>query len=331
MLINYNVSSFIPNQDANVKHPLPRGRYFTFLHEADTQVCTKEQYIAYRKIGRLFFAEIKCVIDQDKQVVLNNTLPTFWMVFQLMGTSSVATATKSALDTQQYHGFFRENNDTPYVLKTGKVWLILIGMQIDNKAGFDQEWPTLASKIDESFYLLPPLKIAFRNRKILESIQRIKNVPFSLDYKLQNQVVQLMETYHGDLREHAKSIQPEDISLFHRAKDYIVAHYRDEDININRIAQELLTSDRTLYRIFKENGLTINKAIQTIRIYKGREMLRETNASVDMIAFHLQFSTAKYFIKQYVKYFGHTPATERKLHPPPAEPDDEDDDPHESN
>src|SRR5690606_5380236 len=90
--------------------------------------------------------------------------------------------------------------------------------------------------------------------------------------------------------------------------------------NIQRIADELLTSERTLYRVFKDNGLTVNSAIRTIRIHKGREMLRTSNKSVDMIAFTLQFSTAKYFIKTYVRYFGHTPAMERKLHPPPPEP-----------
>ncbi len=329
MLINYNVSSFIPKQDTNAKHPLPRGRYFTFLQETDTQVCTQDQYIASRKIGQLFFAEIKCTLDQDKHVVLHNPQPNFWIAFQLMGTSSLASTSKSMLDAQQYQGFFHENTDTKYVLKKGKVWMMLIGMHMDNKTGFDQEWPRLASKVDQPFYLLPSVKIAFRNRKILETIQRIKNVPFSLGYQLQHQVIQLLDAYHRDLREHAKSIQPDDISLFHRAKDYIVAHYRERDININSMAHALLTSDRTLYRIFKENGLTINRAIETIRIYKGREMLRETNTSVDMIAFHLQFSTAKYFIRRYVKYFGHTPATERKLHPPPADTDEDDEDPYE--
>src|SRR5690606_29694807 len=115
-----------------------------------------------------------------------------------------------------------------------------------------------------------------------------------------------METYHGDLLEHAKSIQPEDLSLFYKAKEYIKAHYMDEDIDIYRMADALLTSDRTLYRIFKEHRLTVNSAIQTMRIHKGREMLRSTHDSVDIIAFHLHFATAKYFIKQYVKYFGHT-------------------------
>jgi len=129
-----------------------------------------------------------------------------------------------------------------------------------------------------------------------------------------------MEIYHGDLLEQHKSVQQEDISLLHRAKAYIYANYRNEEINIRHIADALLTSERTLYRIFKDHGLTVNSAIQTIRIHKGREMLRTSELSVDMIAFALQFSSAKYFIKTYIRYFGHTPAMERKLHPAPPEP-----------
>ncbi|MCS4223948.1 helix-turn-helix transcriptional regulator [Sphingobacterium sp. BIGb0165] len=100
----------------------------------------------------------------------------------------------------------------------------------------------------------------------------------------------------------------------------------DEEINIQTIAIALLTSERTLYRIFKDKNLTVNSAIQTIRIYKGREMLRTTDLSVDMVAFNLQFSTAKYFIKTYVRYFGHTPAIERKLHPPLSKIENKEDD-----
>lgn len=320
MFINYDLST-ISDPSPTANQALPKGRYFTFLNEADTLVSTKNLYIANRKTGKLLFSEIKGSIDQNWRFPLSSTQHTFWMVFQFLGTSSIATIAHSTLAAQQYHGFFGDNDDIQYVLETGKMWMILIGMQLENTEHLDQEWQTLASGLNGDFHLLPTVKIAFRNKKILNQIQRIKDSPFSLVYKLQYQVVQLMETYHGDLREYIKSIQPEDISLFHHAKEYIIAHYMEEGINIRQMAQELLTSERTLYRIFKENGLTVNRAIQAIRIYKGRELLRETNTSVDMIAFHLQFSTAKYFIKQYVKYFGHTPATERKLHPPPVEPD----------
>ncbi len=322
MVIDYSISN-IQKPRLATDRIIPKGRYFSFLGEDNVHLGTKDQYIASRQIGSQLFLEIKCTQDQSWHLALRDTPETFWMAFQFLGSSSIENKENPTLTHQQYLGFFNTDDDIPYHLKAGKTWTVLIGMELENLKQLSQEWPTLAYDRNTS-HLLPALKIASRNKKILEQIQRIKDTPFSLSYKLNYQVIQLMETYHGDLLQHRKSLQKEDVSLFHRAKAYIVDHYTDEDIDIKHMASELLSSERTLYRIFHENGLTVNSAIQVIRIYKGREMLRRTNKSVDMIAFHLQFSTAKYFIKQYVRYFGHTPAVERKMMPQWPLEEDED-------
>lgn len=309
MLVDYSIP-VIHQQISTVDHALPKGRYFNFLNTADAYRCTEHHYIASRTIGDQFFLEIKGTFQDEWHFTLRPTERVFWMIFQFLGTS-IDTANGSELCHQQYRGFYSEANDTPYLLRPGKTWVILIGMLISSETQPHQEWPTLEPAPDRS--TLPTVNIAHRNKVILEKIQQIKEPHFSLRQRLDYHMIQLMETYHGDLLEYAKSNRQDDVSLFHQAKEYIVAHYMDENIDVDRMAQDLLTSKRTLYRVFQENGLTINSAIQTIRIYKGREMLRRTNKSVDIIAFHLQFSTAKYFIKQYVKYFGHTPAVERKL------------------
>lgn len=291
----------------------PKTRYFSFMREPDMLLCQKDGYIAQRKIGQLSFIEIKCSCDSDWHFTVVNTQQTFWIAFQLLGNSFIDDPQKQGIEQQQYRGYFNTENEVRHDLRSGKTWTVLIGLEISDMRLFSAEWKMLHAESEPGHSIRPVQRIAFRIKKILEQIQGVKDRPYSLEHRLLALQVQLMDTYDADILEHARSIQQDDIPLLHRAKEYIMKHYMDADIDIKTMAQALLTSERTLYRIFLEDGLTVNSAIRTIRIHKGREMLRRTDKSVDMIAFYLQFSTARYFIKQYVKYFGHTPARERKL------------------
>lgn len=309
MIINHN----LPIDPNDTSGSMPVSRHFPFLHEIDTVLCSTKNYIAKREIGNMTFIEIKCNPDKDWNFSVKHKRNTFWIALQVLGESHLSIAPDSKIETQQYLAFYSTRNRLDFEAKRGKTAFLLIGLKIKDIEPFAMEWRSFQLDNETKFRLYPVINIAYRIKNILNQIQRTKNSYFSLKYKLSTFSVQLIDTYHADLIERSKSLQHADVSLFHRAKEYIIAHYMDEDISIKQMISELRTSRRTLFRVFKENGLTINSAIQSIRIYKGREMLRRTDLSVDMVAFHLQFSSAKYFIKQYVKYFGHTPAVERQL------------------
>ncbi len=313
MVIRHSIASTPVTNTVDTSGVLPKGRYFSFFNESDVIFHEKENYIIQRKTGQLTFIEAKCSHDQDWQLSIGNKRPTFWMVFQLLGDCRLFIGQECKMEHQQYLGLFNSKGKLDFEIKGGKTSLLLIGLKLRDIEAFAMEWRHFQLHHDIKIKHYSNIHIGYRIKNTLTQIQRAKNTSFSLKHKLASLVVQLIETYHADLIEQSKSFQQADVSLFHRAKEYIIAHYMDEEIDVFHMAKELLTSDRTLYRIFKENGLTVNSAIQSIRIYKGREMLRRTDLSVDMIAFRLQFATAKYFIKQYVKYFGHTPAMERHL------------------
>ncbi|WP_282637989.1 helix-turn-helix transcriptional regulator [Sphingobacterium thalpophilum] len=319
MLVDESIDLKYPHHLAP-RHTAPKGLYFNFIASEDAILCTKNQYIASKKIGTHTFLEVAGTFDEDWNFNIHNSQTTLWLAFQFHGSSLLAAIDRSALLHQQYLAYVNTDKELIYQIKAGKVSMILIGLNIEDPARFAQEWDTLQIDRRQATQVFAVEKLGYRIRKALEHIQQTKYSSYSLITKLQFYTSNLIELYHRDLIEQRKSMQQEDISLLHRAKAYIYANYTDREINIQRIADELLTSERTLYRVFKDNGLTVNSAIRTIRIHKGREMLRTSNKSVDMIAFTLQFSTAKYFIKTYVRYFGHTPAMERKLHPPPPEP-----------
>ena len=319
MLINKSIDLKYPYHLAP-RHTAPKGLYFNFLTSEDAILCTQNQYIACKKLGTHTFLEVTGNFEEDWRFSISNSQTTFWLTFQFQGTSSIKDIEGSTLSPQHYLGYFNTSSEITYQTNAGKVAMILIGVEIQDTLSLAMEWSTLQLDDRQMLQLFPSQQIGYRIKKILELIQKIKYSPYSLQAKLGFHTASLMAIYHRDLLEQRKSAQQEDISLLHRAKAYIYANYRTEDINIQRIADALLTSERTLYRIFKDHGLTVNSAIQTIRIHKGREMLRTSDLSVDMIAFMLQFSSAKYFIKTYIRYFGHTPAMERKLYPDPPGP-----------
>lgn len=129
--------------------------------------------------------------------------------------------------------------------------MVLIGAEKGDSSNFALEWNILQKDNQQTHQVFPP--------------EKIKYSPYSLHAKLGFHTAGLIAIYHRDLLEQQKSAQQEDISLLHRAKAYIYANFRNEEINIQRIADALLTSERTLYGIFKDHGLTVNSAIQTIR------------------------------------------------------------------
>src|SRR5690606_28410093 len=268
MTIDYNIPD-VAKSHLTTDHIIPKGRYLNFHQKENIHLGSKNHYIASRKVGQHLFLEIKSTVEKGWDLTLRDTPGTFWIAFQFLGSSSIDAQENSTLDPQHYLGFFNPGSDLCYLFKGGKIWMVLIGTELKNPEQLGREWPTLTCGGNNTFHPLPAVKTAFRNKKILEQIQRIKDTPFSLCSKLNYQAVQLIETYHGDLLQHRKSTQRDDISLFHRAKAYIVEHYMDENIDIKQIALELLTSERTLYRIFQENGLTVNSAIKAIRIHKG--------------------------------------------------------------
>ncbi|MGB3063041.1 helix-turn-helix transcriptional regulator [Sphingobacterium thalpophilum] len=319
MLVNESIDLKYPYHLAP-RHTAPKGLYFNFIASEDAILCTKNQYIANKKIGTHTFLEVAGTFDEDWSFNIHNSQTTLWLAFQFHGSSRLAAIDRSALLHQQYLAYVNTDKEVTYHIKAGKVAMILIGQHIQDSARFTQEWDTLQIDRLQATQVFDLEKIGYRIRKALELIQQTRPAPYSLMTKLQFYTSNLIELYHRDLVEQRKSTKQEDISLLHRAKAYIYEHYMDEGLRVDTIVKALRTSKTTLCRVFQENNLTINRAIQTIRIHKGREMLRTSNESVDMIAFTLQFSTAKYFIKTYVRYFGHTPAMERKLHPPPPGP-----------
>jgi two-component system, response regulator YesN len=101
-------------------------------------------------------------------------------------------------------------------------------------------------------------------------------------------------------------------TIIDKAKQYIQDHYKEE-IGRNEVsAMFFLTSDY-LAKMFKaETGVTIKEYVNNYRIEKAKDLLRNSNASISMIAAEVGFDNFSYFSTLFKKLTGTGPQTYRK-------------------
>ncbi|HLT86974.1 MAG TPA: AraC family transcriptional regulator [Sphingobacterium sp.] len=310
--MNDSIRISLPKSDVAADSS-PPGLHFHFLTADDCILCEKKQYVSSRRIDDLHVIEVKGTFEMDWNLDLLSP-ECFWLHFQFIGQSERDSKSHTALSDNEYRGFYSLSEAHKIQIKAGRTSMVLLGIKMDDTTSFVSEWPRLVKPTTTDQPYFSCIHIGYRIKQIFEKIQQCKDSPYSLRSNIHYHFCQLIDVYHQDLEDKGRSLHKEDIVIYHEAIDYIVEHYMDEDINIDTIAERLNVSSRTLYRAFQDKHTTVHKAIQTIRLYKGREMLRETDMAVDGIAFQLNFSTAHYFYKQFVQCFGHSPSKERELY-----------------
>lgn len=312
MYINNSIRISLLKPGIATEKKLP-NLHLNFLTKDDISVWNGKQYIASKQLQGLQVIEAKGTFETDWNLDLLSPA-CFWLHFQFMGRSQRDSKLHTALSDNEYRGFYSLSEAHKIQVKTGRTSMVLLGVNMDNTAAFTSEWPRLAKPktVDQPYF--SNIHISYRIKQIFDKIQQCKDTPYSLHHNMHYHFCQLIDVYNQDLEDKARSLHKEDIVIYHEAIDYIAENYMDEDINRDTIAESLGITPRKLYRALQGRNTNIHKAIQTIRLYKGREMLQETDMSVDGIAFQLNFSTAKYFYRQYVQLFGHSPSKEREMY-----------------
>lgn len=86
-----------------------------------------------------------------------------------------------------------------------------------------------------------------------------------------------------------------------------------ETISVERISHDVAVSRRTLEIKFRKIlGRTVLDEIRKVRIDRAKQLLRETDASIERVAQTIGFSAPSYFIQTFCKEVGLTPARYRR-------------------
>jgi AraC-like DNA-binding protein len=94
---------------------------------------------------------------------------------------------------------------------------------------------------------------------------------------------------------------------------YINSHLQNEELSVGEVAKVVSLSLGKLEEIFKVwADETAIHCILRLRLEKAAELLKETKAPVNKIAYSLGFSDMPYFNRAFKKHFGVTPLIVRK-------------------
>ncbi|OXM85570.1 AraC family transcriptional regulator [Paenibacillus rigui] len=100
--------------------------------------------------------------------------------------------------------------------------------------------------------------------------------------------------------------------LVRRVKYYMETNYQHK-LTVSEIAREFNLSERHLNRIMKqETGRSVTAMLQYIRIERAKQMLGETERSIEAIATAVGFGDTSFFTRLFSRLAGETPGSFRK-------------------
>lgn len=94
---------------------------------------------------------------------------------------------------------------------------------------------------------------------------------------------------------------------------YIEENYNNPDLSLHQVAEDIHVSYNYLCRFFKEHtGMAFLDYLHNLRIEKSKELLRNTNKSVNEIADELGYLSANSYIRKFRQKLNITPGEYRK-------------------
>lgn len=132
------------------------------------------------------------------------------------------------------------------------------------------------------------------------------------DLALQELLVRLVQLQNRNFPEEGRANHGK------RAIDYVVRYMREnvvQKISIEELCKLACMSKATLYRMFKrELGMGPNEFLTLERIKIAKKIIRETNASINQIAFEVGFEDVNYFCRTFRKVEHISPTQYRMLY-----------------
>jgi AraC family transcriptional regulator, regulatory protein of adaptative response / methylphosphotriester-DNA alkyltransferase methyltransferase len=102
----------------------------------------------------------------------------------------------------------------------------------------------------------------------------------------------------------------------------VISQAYSTDLTVESVAHEIGTSRRQLQRVFEEvGGASFRTVLTRVRMKNASVLLRETDASVAVVARHVGYSQPAQFAKTFRRLYGDAPSAYRTSpRPEPAAP-----------
>lgn len=168
------------------------------------------------------------------------------------------------------------------------------------KATIDDKLAGLRHGADQ--YLAKP----FQKEELLLHLQNL----ITLRTNLQSKYSKGSVFWEAGLPANTKS---QEDAFLNELNQLIEQNLADEDFGINQLCKALAMSRSQIHRKIKAlTGYSTAIYLRTVRLYKAKSLLRNTDMNVSEIAYNVGFKDPNYFTHVYVEEFGETPSATRK-------------------
>lgn len=140
--------------------------------------------------------------------------------------------------------------------------------------------------------------------------------PFTYDF-LHTQIVSLLDNREKEREAFSKrpffpmhdmKMSREDEEMMQRIIDIITENIREEDFNVERLADTMCMSRSSLLRKIKQLfNMPPLEFIRLIRLRRAAELIQEGKFRIGEIGYMVGFSNPSYFSKMFCRQFGVTP------------------------
>lgn len=152
-----------------------------------------------------------------------------------------------------------------------------------------------------------------KNRDVSSDIDFFYTYERLIKYKsLQEMEDNLISFYESIIRDIGRTLNGSDDShneLIRRVMEYIKKNYLNPAISLEYVAEYINLNPSYLGKIFKEStGIYFTEYVNKLRLDAAKELLANTNESINHISTLVGFNSTTYFVTCFKKYTGLTPA-----------------------
>lgn len=223
-----------------------------------------------------------------------------------------------ALEGQTYH------------FNSGDIWLVN-RRQIHSASGEAGEWKYEGLIIDDDFLLsqypssinwnlnLLGQKSTKKQRAYNELVKEIvalgrlcrKPLTDARRFIVLSHLMKIIVLLDQNFNNKAQIVQSPNLALGDEIIKYINEHFQ-EDIQVGDIAQKFNISHVTLNRQLKQtNNLSMGKYLKLVRLMHARELLLNTNKSIELVAYESGFSNTRVLNRNFKSWKYKTPTEYR--------------------
>lgn len=146
--------------------------------------------------------------------------------------------------------------------------------------------------------------------------QNLNNIFYEIENieEFKNWILNFAEEVLNFLRNQKDNKNAEVVEL---VKKYIYDHV-DNELSLDSVAEHISISPKYLSKIFKdETGINFTSFVTDVRIEKAKELLINTDMTIQQIGYVVGYNTPAYFIRQFKAKYGYTPNEYRRIYGTP--------------